>query len=130
MKFLLCFFSLGFLIGCQNNGTESTVAQDPNAVYVQLSPAEFKAKLAEYDNPQLIDVRTPREFEKGNIAGAKMINIKDPSYAREIEKLDKNQPVFMYCQAGGRSGKACRQAVDDGFTKIYELKGGYGDWEE
>lgn len=129
MKNIFFLFLLFSAVSCQNNNGTETQAPNADAVYVQLSPAEFKAKLAEYDNPQLIDVRTPREYEKGNIPGAKLINIKDANYAREIDKLDKTQPLFMYCQAGGRSSRACNQAEKEGFTKIYELKGGFGNWQ-
>lgn len=113
---------------CQNAEQKKTGAPTEDSAYVQLSPAEFKAKLAAAENPQLIDVRTPREYEKGSIEGATLINYKDRTYATEINKLDQNRPVFIFCQSGGRSQGACNQAVTDGFTEIYELKGGYGAW--
>jgi len=128
MKFSFTLLLLSFVFfACQNS--DSTAAVSTNTAHTQLSAQEFKAKLATVENPQLIDVRTPREFEKGNIAGSKMINFKDRTFAEEMAKLDKSRPLFIYCQAGGRSLKACNQAVTDGFTEIYELKGGYGDWK-
>lgn len=127
LSFTLLLLSFVF-VACQNSSTP-TAAQSENSAYTQLSAADFKAKLATVENPQLIDVRTPREFEKGNISGSKMINFKDRAFAVEMAKLDKNRPLFIYCQSGGRSLSACNQAVTDGFTEVYELDGGYGDWK-
>lgn len=127
LSFTLLLLSFVF-VACQNSSTTSAV-QSKNTAYTQLSAAEFKAKLAVVENPQLIDVRTPREFEKGNIAGSKMINFKDKTFDAEMAKLDKSRPLFIYCQSGGRSLSACNKAVTDGFTEVYELAGGYGDWK-
>lgn len=128
LSFSLLLLSFVF-IACQNSSDTTKSVLKENSAYTQLSAAEFKAKLATIDKPQLIDVRTPREFEKGNIAGAKMINFKDRTFATEMAKLDKNRPLFIYCQSGGRSLSACNQMVADGFTEVYELKGGYGAWK-
>lgn len=108
------------------SGASETVVSE---AYIQLSPDAFKAKLAEMPGSQLIDVRTPREFEQGHIEGAQMINYKDRSFKTGIDKLDKSQAVFVYCQAGGRSKSACEIMEKAGFTKIYELEGGYGNWK-
>ena len=126
LSFSLLLLSFVF-VACQNSSNTTTT--NAATAHTQLSAQEFKAKLGTVENPQLIDVRTPREFEKGNIAGSKMINIKDRTFETEMAKLDKNRPLFIYCQAGGRSLKACNQAVTDGFTEVYELEGGYGDWK-
>lgn len=126
LSILLC---VAFFFACQNTEQTSTQTTTENNTYVQLSPAEFRAKLESSHNPQLIDVRTPREYEKGNIEGSKLINFKDRTFLTEIDKLDKNRPVFIYCQSGGRSQRACNQIAKDGFAKVYELKGGYGAWE-
>ena len=129
MKFSFTLLLLSFVfVACQNSSQTATTANEKSA-YTQLSVEEFKAKLATVEKPQLIDVRTPREFEQGNIPGSKMINFKDRTFAAEMAKLDKNRPLFIYCQSGGRSLKACNQAVTDGFTEVYELAGGYGDWK-
>ena len=130
MKLSFSLLLLSFIfVACQNSSSSTKATLSEKSAYTQLSAADFKAKLATVENPQLIDVRTPREFEKGNIAGSKMINFKDRTFAAEMAKLDKNRPLFIYCQAGGRSLKACNQAVTDGFTEVYELAGGYGDWK-
>ena len=77
----------------------------------------------------LIDVRRPEEFEVGKIEDAQNINVLAPeSFNTEIEKLDKSKPVYIYCRSGNRSGKAAQIMQDSGFTKIYDLEGGYLNW--
>lgn len=88
----------------------------------------FKAHLKE-KNIQLIDVRTPREFLDGHIANARNLDYFNQSrFKEEIEKLDKTEPIYLYCRSGNRSQKAARILVDSGFEKIYDLKGGFMQW--
>ena len=45
------------------------------------------------------------------------------------KQLDKNQPIIVYCAAGGRSAKASQMLKKNGFKVIYDLSGGYDNWE-
>lgn len=116
---------------CQQ-GSKTDNAQSAEAAKVEalrLSAADFKAKLdATGENINLIDVRTPNEFADGNITGAVNINFFDEDFEAQIAKLNKDLPTFVYCQAGGRSQKACNAFEKLGFKEIYELEVGYGGW--
>ena len=46
-----------------------------------------------------------------------------------FEKLDHNQPMLIYCAAGGRSNKTRVLMAEMGFTQVYELSSGMGGWE-
>jgi len=89
-----------------------------------LSPQEFIAKVKDTKDAQLLDVRTPQEWETGKIASSNCINYNDAAFKQQIEKLDKNKPVFVYCAAGGRSSKAAPILQQAGFKYIYNLTGG------
>ncbi len=80
-------------------------------------------------NTQLIDVRTPEEYASGHIGNAVNYNIlnKD-TFIIQIQKLDKNQPVYLYCKIGGRSNRAANLLKEQGFKKIFDYSGGYNDW--
>ena len=91
---------------------------------------DFQTKLTATANPQLIDVRTPEEYGQGSIPGALNYNIQGDDFMQNISKLDKNQPVFVYCQAGGRSKKSAKKMKSMGFKEIYELAPGYSGWEQ
>ena len=79
---------------------------------------------------QLVDVRTPEEFESGYIKNAININIKDKAFLESTVLLDKTKPVYVYCMAGVRSAKAATVLKDAGFTKFYNYNGGFGEWAE
>ncbi len=80
-------------------------------------------------NTQLIDVRTPEEYAAGHIGNAVNYNIlnKD-NFIIQIQKLDKNQPVYLYCKIGGRSNRAANLLKEQGFKKIFDYSRGYNDW--
>ncbi len=80
-------------------------------------------------NVQLIDVRTPQEYGNGYIKNAKNINFFDDDFMQMMGELDKNQPVYIYCKSGVRSGKAASKLKAAGFTKVYDLDGGIVNWE-
>ena len=94
-----------------------------------LTQEEFKTQIKGKE-VQLIDVRTPDEYKSGHIDHAVNINYFDSDFKKQVEKLDKNKPVYVYCQAGGRSAKAAKILVDLGFKKVFDLSGGYGNWKD
>ena len=93
-----------------------------------ISPEEMQTIL-QADNVQLIDVRSKEEYEKGSIAGAQNIDFFSPTFLEDINKLDKEKPVYLFCKTGGRSAKCAKKMVDEGFVKIYDLNGGFSKWK-
>jgi rhodanese-related sulfurtransferase len=95
---------------------------------VSLGPQEFEKQLATEGERNLLDVRTPGEFGERHLAGALNIDYNGADFDARIEKLDKTQPVYVYCLSGGRSAAAAQTLTDIGFTKVYEMKGGISRW--
>ena len=91
-----------------------------------VTPKELSLK---QNDVVLIDVRTPGEFEQGHLENSVNINIADKSFKEEVGKLDKSQPVYVYCKVGGRSAKAANMLREMGFEEVYDLKGGIQNWE-
>ena len=77
----------------------------------------------------IIDVRTPEEYAEGHIQGALNINVKSESFVTEIENLSKSDTLLVYCRSGRRSLYAAQVMVSFGFQKIYDLEGGFLNWE-
>lgn len=77
---------------------------------------------------QLVDVRTPEEFEQGYIKNAINLNVKSDDFLDQTVLIDKNKPVYVYCMAGVRSSKAAEKLKEAGFTKVINYKEGYGTW--
>ena len=79
---------------------------------------------------QLVDVRTPAEFKKGHLGQALNIDFYDKkSFEESFQKLNKDQPVYLYCRSGFRSKKAAMRLLNMGFSKVYDLKGGLNNWQ-
>jgi rhodanese-related sulfurtransferase len=79
---------------------------------------------------QLVDVRTAKEYKRGHIGKAINIDLfNSVDFQKSFEKLQKDKPVYLYCQSGNRSQKAARRLIQMGFEKIYDLKGGIIRWE-
>lgn len=76
---------------------------------------------------QLIDIRTPVEYETGRIPGSRHIPLAD--VPRESETLDKGKPVILYCRAGNRSGPAADAFAASGWD-AHSIDGGLVAWAE
>lgn len=78
---------------------------------------------------QLVDVRTPGEYNAGHIDDAVNFDLSDrTTFMEQIETLDKDQPVYLYCLVGSRSAYAAKILRSKGFTQIFDYSGGYNDW--
>ncbi|NOQ13611.1 MAG: pyridine nucleotide-disulfide oxidoreductase, partial [Methyloprofundus sp.] len=72
---------------------------------------------------QLLDVRTADEFEFGSISTARNIDI---NHLREqLQELDSDSPIVVFCQVGIRGYLAYRILRQQGFTQVRNLSGGY-----
>ncbi|MEH6704271.1 MAG: rhodanese-like domain-containing protein [Galbibacter orientalis] len=78
----------------------------------------------------LIDVRTPEEYAQGFIDGAINMDMKNESFVSNIQQIDKNKKVYLYCKAGGRSAKASKVLDSLGYKNIINLEGGFDAWKE
>lgn len=104
--------------------TACSQSNNPNL----LAAADFKNKFDASANAQLVDVRTQEEFDNGHLAGALLMNISNGDLQKRMNYLDKTKPVFVYCYAGPRSARASELLQKNGFTEVYDLKGGYSKW--
>lgn len=113
---LVLFLALGVFVQAQSE--VNIITQDV---------ATFK-KTIQSKKVQLVDVRTPAEYNAGNIQGAQNIDVKSEQFKEMAAKLDKKRPVAVYCKAGTRSANAANILKEMGFKKIYNLDGGYTAW--
>jgi rhodanese-related sulfurtransferase len=94
-----------------------------------LNANDYEKKISTEKNIQLIDVRTPEEYQQGHIKNAKNINVYDANFEKEIQKLDKSKPVYIYCRSGNRSRSAAQVLSNNGFKTIFDLQGGITAWQ-
>ena len=70
---------------------------------------------------QLVDVRTDEEWEAGRIAEARHMPIE--SLSEQVEELERDKPVVLYCRGGDRSGGAAQALAASGWDARH-LAGG------
>lgn len=70
----------------------------------------------------ILDVRTPAEYAKGAVPGAKSIPLHE--LRSRLNEIPKDKPVISYCHAGLRSYVAVRILKNNGYD-VYNLSGGY-----
>ena len=85
------------------------------------------AKIMAQNDVRLIDVRTPKEYAEGHLAGAENIDVKADDFAERIK--DIKGTVAVYCRSGKRSLTAAEQLVNQGCT-VYNLDGGILAWQK
>jgi rhodanese-related sulfurtransferase len=75
---------------------------------------------------EVIDVREPREWSEGHLAGARLAPLGE-FRANPKASLRRDGVVFV-CAAGVRSETAARIAASLGFSRVYNLTGGTRAW--
>lgn len=96
----------------------------------QISVQEAQQWLADPQSQwQLLDLRTPAEISRGQIAGATALNFNAPDFRTRLAQRDRNQPTIIYCQSGNRSGKALEIMRELGFRHVYDVRGGILAWQ-
>lgn len=83
------------------------------------------------DNPPFIlDLRHPDEFEKQHIPGSTNIPLKSLSRQKNQLPGDKTTTIVALCNGGIQSAYAIVYLFSLGFTKVYNLSGGFGSWKK
>ena len=91
-------------------------------------PCEDAKRLIKEKNAQLVDVRTPEEFESSKLPGAINIPLQDIDYIG-THKLQKELPVVVFCRSGQRSHMAMQILLSQGFNEVHNL-GSYMAWDQ
>lgn len=116
----------GLHIGYIDGASGGFKIENPNqpAQVVELSVQDAKAML-DRGELQLFDVRPESEGNIARIAAGKTLSDEVVEY---IQSLDKKTPIAFYCHHGMRSRGVAESVVQEGFRKVYNLKGGIDAW--
>jgi|JI10StandDraft_1071094.scaffolds.fasta_scaffold177518_2 rhodanese-related sulfurtransferase len=69
---------------------------------------------------QLIDVRTPEEYNAGHIDGAVNLPLQSIE-SGTLPSVEKDEPIYLYCRSGNRSAQATLLLKQAGYTDIQDL---------
>ncbi len=95
-----------------------------------LEKKEFYEAISQVKKVQLIDVRTAEEYKSRTIKYAQNIDYLSDDFIENTNKLNKKEPVYIFCKSGNRSVLAKEKMIKNGFEQVYELKEGYLAWKK
>jgi rhodanese-related sulfurtransferase len=76
----------------------------------------------------VLDLRAAEAFAAGHISGARHFDAAQIAAAGEALKKYKERPLIVYCDRGTAAAAAVRALVQQGFTKVFNLRGGLSAW--
>ena len=74
----------------------------------------------------MIDVRENQELKISKIEES--IHIPMNTIPDNLNHIPSTQPIIIMCKSGGRSAQVCQYLIDQGYSNIYNLKGGIINW--
>src|SRR6184192_2579571 len=77
---------------------------------------------------QVIDVRSPGEWKKGHVPGARHIYV--PELGKRTGELDRNKPTAVYCGSGYRASIATSIMKTQGFNDLWNVPGSWEAWKK
>jgi len=85
------------------------------------------AKLKENgESVRVIDIRQPAELNSGIIPGAEALPMH--TIPLRMSELNREEKLIMVCRSGARSAQACMFLQQQGYDKVYNLRGGMMAW--
>jgi len=94
----------------------------------QIRPAQLQEYLTKGNQPLLLDVREPWEFEICHIQGSQLIPMRQIPQA--VSQLEPQQEVVVICHHGIRSLQVAHFLEHAGFTQVINLYGGVDLWAQ
>jgi rhodanese-related sulfurtransferase len=76
----------------------------------------------------VLDVRPPEAFQQGHISGARHFDAAQIASAGDTLKKYKERALIVYCDRGTSAAATVRALTQQGFTKVFNLRGGITAW--
>lgn len=104
------------------------VRDNPGMTIRAISPDDVASWLAE--GAVFIDVREDHERASGQAAGARGVAKAQLLAEPDRHLADRDAPVVLICQMGGRSMDAARALEAAGYTRLASVEGGTQRWQD
>ena len=90
--------------------------------YENITPRDLKARLEAGEDPVLLDVREPWEFELARIEGSTLVPMS--RLEERFTELDPDSETVVICHHGNRSAYVTQALQRAGFKNVLNLEGG------
>ncbi|MBX2809329.1 MAG: rhodanese-like domain-containing protein [Cellvibrionaceae bacterium] len=128
--FIASLFTLLLSFQAYAEGKESPQAIEGTT---RVSAEDIFDLFDEYDDLVIIDSRKPADREPGYIEGSLSLPDFDTTPATLAANIaTKSTPVVFYCNGPkcGRSVKASKMAVAEGYENVFWFRGGWQEWSD
>lgn len=113
----------GFLVGGMDGWTSSGL---PLENLRQITVDQLQDRIAAGDVLPL-DVRSPKEWEKGHVPGARYRFL--PELEEKMKTLPRDKPIAVYCASGYRASIGASLLLANGVTDVLNVPGSWEAWE-
>lgn len=96
--------------------------------YTELLPKDT-AKFIK-DNPSIIIIDVSSMFSKEHLVNAINFPVKNGTFDKTFKKWNKDKIYLIYSDNDDNSMLAAKKLADEGFKKVYRLKGSLKEWKE
>lgn len=96
-----------------------------------ITPAQLQNTVQAGQAVELIDVRTPVEFQEVHVAFARNVPLDQlrPEAILSGRGSSPN-PLYVICRSGSRGRQACEKLIAGGFTNVVNVEGGTLAWDQ
>jgi rhodanese-related sulfurtransferase len=94
--------------------------------YQDIDCADIERLRAETDL-LIFDTRDAASYASGHLDGAQPVS--DAAMARLMRSRQRERPILVYCYRGNSSRDICRFIAGFGYSRVYNLTGGWQAWQ-
>ncbi len=93
----------------------------------EIGASEFAQWVQEANHAmRVIDVRQMEEIAQGTVPKAEALPLH--TLPARVQDLSKEEKLVVVCRSGARSAQACMFLQQQGFSNVYNLRGGMMGW--
>lgn len=95
-----------------------------------IHPRELESMRSRGQPVQLIDVRTPVEYQEMHVPFARNVPLSDLNPSALAGQRNGDDPLYFICRSGSRGKQACEKLATAGIASVVNVEGGTLAWAE
>jgi adenylyltransferase/sulfurtransferase len=111
-------------------GVTGDAGPDRGPPVPELDARALADRLAGDTAPVLVDVREEWEWHVGNLVQRGAVLIPLGNLTSRLDEIPRDRPVVLMCRGGYRSLTAARRLMEEGYSDVFNLRGGILAWAQ